>query len=167
MQATLNPTSEVVAQAKAHVQAGSARLAQLFSHVEDEKLTWSPSESARSALRLVAHCAITNQFFADIISGHLPEQMPSPGEFEADLHAREAQIASREEALDLLSETTSQLCRTIEGVSEETIVSQCRSPFGTLPMAFWLQESGQHLAVHAGQLAYLQTIWGDLDNHMG
>jgi hypothetical protein len=34
-----------------------------------------------------------------------------------------------------------------------------------VPVRFWLAQGSEHMAGHAGQLQYLQTIWGDLDNH--
>lgn len=167
MQTTLDPISEVVVQTKDQVERSSERLAHLLSFVPEDKLAWAPSSTARSPLRLVAHCALTSKCFADIITDRMPGSMPSPEEFFTNLHAGEETIVTRESVLALLHETTAELCDAIGTVNAGTIDSTRNSPFGPLPMRFWLEQAGTHLTVHAGQLAYLQTIWGDLDNHMG
>ena len=39
------------------------------------------------------------------------------------------------------------------------------SPFGQMPFAFWMEVPANHTVAHARQLDYLQTIWGDLQDH--
>jgi hypothetical protein len=40
------------------------------------------------------------------------------------------------------------------------------SPMGSLPMAVWMRLPSLHTSSHASQMDYLQTIWGDLADHM-
>src|SRR5688572_19015860 len=167
MQQTIDPTSAIVAQAKNYFERFSERLLQLFAFVPDEKLTWTPSPTAKSSLRLVAHCALTSRFYANVITGNLPERMPTPGEFVKDLNEAEEKITTRESAVALVKETTVELCKAMDTVNARNINATPNSPFGPMPMQFWLYDGGDQMAVHGGQVAYLQTIWGDLDNHFG
>lgn len=160
-----DPTTELVAQTTAHLERLSARLVHLLAFVPEDKLTWAPSSSARSPLNITAHCALASRFFADIITDGLPEKLPSPEVFFQDLHEAGRKIATRAEAIDLVKSTTTALCTALGTVTAENIETPRRSPFGLLPVRFWMQQGGDHLAGHIGQLEYLQTIWGDLDNH--
>lgn len=81
MQQTIEPTPEIVAQAKCDVERFSERQIHLLSFVPDEKLTWAPSLTARSPFRLIAHSAATNTAFANIITGKMPENMSTPEAF--------------------------------------------------------------------------------------
>ena len=165
MQSTSDSTSEIVAQAKSQFERMSTRLLHLLAFVPDDKLTWTPSSTANSSLRLVAHCAVSNRFFADIITGNMPETMPSPEEFFKGLHAAAEKITTRESAIALAKETTAELCKAIDAVNAENIHSTPNSPFGPIAMQFWMSQGHNHMAGHIGQLEYLQTVWGDLDNH--
>lgn len=165
MQQTIDSISQITAQAKSHVERYSERLIHLLSFVPDDKLTWTPSPTAKSSLRIVAHCALTNQFFARVITDTMPDNMPSPEEFFKDLHEAEQKITTRESAVALLKETTAELSAAICAVNAGSIDSTPRSVFGPMPMPFWLQIGGEHEAGHAGQMEYQQTIWGDMDNH--
>jgi hypothetical protein len=164
---TLETTPESLTRIINDIQRHSDRLIHLFSFVPDDKLNWTPSSTSRSALRLVAHTALANTFFANVISGNMPEPLPSPEEFSASMRDAETKVATREAAVALLRETTPIICAAIAGVKEEDLGSSCNSPFGELPMQFWLGMSSHHVATHGCQLEYLQTIWGDLDNHFG
>lgn len=160
-------TPDFTAHAAERVERFSTRLVHLLSFVPEERLAWSPAPDARSALRLVTHAALVNRFFAGLIGGDAPAAMPTPEEFFRTLHTDEHTVPTREGALAFLNETTAELRGAIAKVDAETIDSNPNSPFGALPMRFWLGEAGDHLAAHAAQLAYLQTTWGDLDDHMG
>jgi hypothetical protein len=165
MQQTLDPTSEAVAQARSYTERFRARLLHLLSFVPDDKLTWTPSPTAKSSLRIVAHCALTSKFLADVITGSMPESMPSAEEFLKGLHEAEEAITTREGAIALVKENTAELFKAIDTVNAANIDSTPNSPFGAIAMRFWMSHGGDQMAGHAGQLEYLQTIWGDLDNH--
>lgn len=166
MQQTIDSTSDTVARAAGHSTRFSERLIHLLSFVPDDKLAWMPSPTSRSSLRLVAHCALINRFFADVITGKMPERMPSPQEFFSSVRQAEETITTRESAVTLVMETTTELCSAIATVTPETIDATRKSPFGAIEARFWINQAGDHLAGHAGQLEYLQTLWGDMDDHM-
>ena len=163
---TLEPTLEVVTKAKADFESASQRLIHLFSFVPDDKLAWTPSATAKSALRIVAHCALTTEFFANLISGGMPGVIPSPTEFFQELDDDEKTVITRTQALDLMKTAAANLGSAMDTVNSATIESSPNSPFGPMPISSLLHDCREHLASHTGQLTYLQTIWGDLDNHM-
>ena len=151
---------------KAQLERQSARLLHLFSFVPDDKLNWRPAPTAKPAIQIVAHCAIVSDLFAQAITGNLPDPMPSPAEFFASVTSMEETPTSRDEVVALMEKNTALLANAIDSVPDDALGSSPHSPFGPLPMPFWLEMAGAHIAGHAGQLEYLQTIWGDLDNHM-
>ena len=51
-------------------------------------------------------------------------------------------------------------------MTAERFATSPNSPFGPMPMAFWVNLPGMHMGSHASQIDYLQTIWGDLVDHM-
>lgn len=167
MQSTIDSTSEAVAQAKGDFERFSARLLHLFTFVPDDKLDRTPSPTSRSPLRIVAHCAVTSRFFADLINGEFPESMPAPDQFVKELYEAEAKVTTREEAIALVDETTAALSTAIGSVNADNIDAVRASPFGAFPLRFWITQGGEQMAGHVGQLEYLQTTWGDLDNHFG
>jgi hypothetical protein len=163
MQESIETISEMAATARRDFERYSARVSCLLGFVPDDRLTWSPSPTAKSSLRIAAHCALTSRFFADIITGALPAITPE--EFFKALSADEARITTRESALALLEETTVSLCRAIDTVNADNLDAPRGSPFGPLPLRFWIVQGREQMAGHAGQMEYLQTVWGDLDNH--
>ena len=166
MPETTDAVSETT-QVKSDLHRYKVRLLHLLSFVPDDKLTWTPSPTAKSALRIAVHCGLTSRFFADVITGKLPEAMPALPEFFGALDQAEQSVTSRDAAIALLEETTAALSDAIDSVNAENIGSLAVSPFGAMPLQFWIQQGGAQYAGHIGQLEYLQTIWGDLDNHFG
>lgn len=167
MQQSIDPASDVVTQATNHIQRFSARLIRLLSVVPDDKILWSPSPTAKSSVRIVAHCAVTNMAFTKLITGNMPQSMPTPDDFFKGLDDDAEKTTTRESAVALLEESTTELCKAIGTMNAANIDSTPNSPFGPIPMRFWLNEGGNHMAVHSGQLEYLQTIWGDMDRYLG
>ena len=157
---------EIVAQTLAGLDRSTERLLRLLSAVPDDKLSWQPSSTARSALALVAHCGLVNRAFASLIAGRMRVPMPPPEAFAAEFQRAEAEIVTREGAIALLNDSAAELREVLNAVDAETLDSTPDSPFGPLPMTFWLDQCASHPAGHARQLEYLQTIWGDLDPHM-
>ncbi|RYG24140.1 DinB family protein [bacterium] len=165
MQTKLEPTLAVVAQAKTQIEGSTARLLHLLSFVPDEKLDWSPSATSKSVVRLVTHIARSDSFFANVIAGIVPEVMPTPEEFLADLHVADPSITTQKSAVAVLQESMAALVVALDGVTSKTLEAPRVSPVGTHRTWFWIGFATEHRTVHTGQLEYLQTIWGDLDNH--
>ena len=155
----------IVAMCKQSTVRGMERLLKTLSFVPDDKLTWSPSPTAKSALRVAAHTACTAENFALIIrDGKFP--VDSMQELFATLNAGEVAVTSREQAIQLMRTNTDAVLAALDAATPEIISSTVETPFGfSAPMAFFMSLPGIHAENHAAQIDYLQTCWGDVDVH--
>ena len=162
---TLTPVLEIVEQAKAHTQRNSAQLLHTFSFVPEDKLTWSPATGAKTALGIVAHCGLVNPAFAMLIRNEMPSEMPAPEQMMAMMAEREKAITSREQAIQHIETSTAEVLAALDQLTHEDLALSPNSPFGAMPMMFWMFLPGNHMLMHAAQIDYLQTIWGDYVPH--
>jgi hypothetical protein len=167
MQETIDPVSVLVTDAKNELQQRSERLLHLFSLVPDDKRDWSPSSTSRTSSQIVAHCAVVFKFVEDAITGKLPENPPSVEDFLRVMYETENGIAAHENVTSALKDAVVRLREIIGTVTSENIDAQVNTSFGPMPIRFLVTLAQEQLASHIGQIEYLQTIWGDLDNHMG
>ena len=151
--------------AKQDAQMCLGRLLKTFSFVPDDKLTWAPEPTCKSALQIVAHCAVANGMFTTIIStGGFPDG-PIEELFAAGA-AAEAAITTRGAAIAAVEASVAEVVAAIESVPAEKVDADVVTPFMTAPMAFFMNIPGRHLDNHAAQIDFLQTCWGDMDWHM-
>ena len=145
---------------------GMERFLKTLSFVPDDKLTWSPSPTAKTTLRIAAHTAIMAGNFAQLIrNGKFPPV--DKAQLFAALKTAEEAITTREAAIELLRKNTDEVLAALDAATPELIVSTVETPFGfSAPMAFFMNIPGSHADSHAAQIDYLQTCWGDLDMHM-
>jgi hypothetical protein len=157
---------EPIAACQARARAAAERLGKALSFVPDDKLNWSPSKTARTSLAIVAHCCLANRMFATVLRGEPISPMPTPAEVGVSSRKFEATIRGRAEAVRLLEETCEGVVAALATMTAERFAGSPNSPFGSLPMAVWVHLPGRHMDNHASQIDYLQTIWGDLADHM-
>lgn len=152
-------SSAMIFQAKKVAEMALSRVKDTFAHVPEEKLHWVPAPSAKSAIRIVAHLAFSNQYFAHVLRGE-PEGNKDFPEVLAWLTAQEQTISTRSEADALILRTSEDVLSAIDGLDPCALASNPRS-------SFILTLVGRHADSHAAQIDYLQTIWGDLEDHFG
>jgi len=157
--------SELVQQAKAFANDGKGALLKTFSCVPDDKLNWQPAGTAKSALRIAAHAATPNSFFASLLRGEGMPDVPVEEVF-AQQEAAEAALTSREQVVELIERSSAEVEAALEALTPELIASTVETPFLTAPMTFFMTLPGLHMYTHASQIDYLQTIWGDMEFHM-
>jgi hypothetical protein len=120
-----------------------------FEAVPEDKLDYKPSDTAKSARELIQHLLYGNGM---MLGGFGVECNPAEGS------------ADRADLIDRLKSSTEQLVAKFEAVPDEamdTIV-----PFlSGMPMPRFLMAASWHMARHAGHSDYLQTIWGDMEDH--
>lgn len=161
---TMTPVSELIAQAKMHAERNAAQLLHTFSFVPDDKLNWTPSPTSKSALRIVAHCAVSNHGISRAIRREPSPEMPFE-ELLKMMEAEELKITTREQAIQAVNDSLKVVLESLDTVTQEAAGGTANSPFGELPMMFWMFLPGNHMLGHACQVDYLQTIWGDLEFH--
>jgi hypothetical protein len=135
-----------------------------FQAMPAEKQDWKPTlpdGKGRSARQLVEECVLTNTTFAEMIRSGVEPDIDWVGEL-TKLGAVESgalveQFRAGNEALAVLLEslTDDHLVRTFLWPWAEREVSFAEFAF----MPAW------HLDYHAGQINYIQTLYGDDDHH--
>jgi uncharacterized damage-inducible protein DinB len=152
--------------AKALIERTQGRLLRTFAAVPDDKLTWSPSSTSKSALDIVKHVAQTNLFIAKALCGEpLPDAASLP-EIEKAMEAAASHITTRDQAVACFNESVATVLATIDKLTEDDLAKDIVLPFTTMPASALIYISGMHAANHAGQIDYIQTIYGDMDEHM-
>lgn len=138
-----------------------------FSHVPDDKLEWTPMPTAKSAIRIAAHTALYAGRFASMIRDR---KLPIPEDLNAWLAERDAEevaITSREEMERVFREGTAEVLAALDTMKpEELEISLDSSQGWSMPMKQLVGLPGFHATLHAGQIDYLQTCWGDQEVYL-
>jgi uncharacterized damage-inducible protein DinB len=157
--------NEAIERSKTQVVNCKDRLLKTFAAVPDDKVTWSPSATAKSALRIAAHVGVTNFGFAGVLRGQ-GLKSASLEELFAHFNREEAKITSREQAVKLIDDSSNAVLAALDELTDAKMATEVMGPFGPMPMTFWMALAGRHADNHASQIDYLQTIWGDMEIHM-
>jgi hypothetical protein len=154
--------------AKRWTKASEARLLSALKTTPDDKLTWAPSSTCRTALQVAAHAGVVTMMMSRMIAGEsMPGGMPTIPQITAMAKAEEDKITSREQAAGLIESSTAMVMKGLDSMSPETLASAIPTPFGESPMASFVLLPSGHMDSHAAQIDYIQTIYGDTDMHMG
>ena len=139
-----------------------------FSHVPDDKLTWTPTPTSKSALRIAAHAAVTNGNFADMIRNRKLPMGDEIPDFMARNSATEAAITSREEMERVFRENTQKVLDALDTLTDDDLEIVLDSGQGwTMSMAYLTRLPGWHATLHTGQIDFLQTCWDDQQIYVG
>jgi uncharacterized damage-inducible protein DinB len=132
------------------LQKALDRLLATFQATPDDKLDFKPSETAKSIRELVIHSLDGNGY----VGGCIGIQF-TPGEGPTD----RASLESR------LKESTARIIEGIQNLSDDQISGSVEF-FGTpMPTTAYMFVNEWHISRHAGQIDYVQTIYGDLEDH--
>ncbi|MCC6686790.1 MAG: DinB family protein [Fimbriimonadaceae bacterium] len=155
----MNP---LVESALAELEQADGRLRRAFEKTPDDRLLWSPGGTARTAISLVAHCAYSLGFIAELFHGK-PYPAPTTEQADAEHLARENAFSTRAEALALWDAKLAEHRQALTSLTEEQIASTVVLPFnlGQAPLSMILNVGSRHTHDHMAQLDYLQTTWGD------
>ncbi|MDE2125218.1 MAG: DinB family protein [Armatimonadetes bacterium] len=135
-----------------------------LSFVPADKLNWSPTPTAKSAMQVAAHCAGYSGAFAWIIrEGKFPCTVE---EFRGRVQASIESVTTLEEAEAMLRQGIAETLAALDTVKPEQVGAMVDSPQGQTPFKFFLTVPARHLEAHDGQIDYLQTCWGDLEVHL-
>lgn len=133
-----------------------------FAHVPDDRLNWTPTPTAKSALRIAAHTALYAARFAAMIRAKalpIPENL---SEWLAQREAEEIAITTREEMERVFRQGTAEVLDALDALTPEDIALTLDSGQGwTAPMTQLMGLPAWHATLHAGQIDYLQTCWDD------
>ncbi len=155
---------DAIAAAKSSLERAQTRTLDTFAAIPDNKLTWSPSSTARHSLALMAHIGIANQFFASVIRGE-KQTFTSFEELITVHRSGEPKIASREAAVDLVTSSICGVLEAMEKLTPDSLSGMADMGFAQMPMAVFIGYAQYHTVNHVAQMDYLQTIWGDMEDH--
>jgi hypothetical protein len=154
-----------IAQAKDAIKRGHERLLKTFGATPDDKLTWSPSSTSKSPLGIVNHASQTNLFFLKVMRGEPLPPLGSIEEADKAMQAASAGITTREQAVSVLNDSVAGLNAALDALPAEDLAKDVTLPIFTMPMGYIIHIPGMHMTSHAAQIDYVQTIWGDTENH--
>jgi hypothetical protein len=156
----------LVASCKESAVQGMEHFLKDLSFVPDDKLNWTPTPTAKSALRIAAHTALYAGRFARMIkNGKLPGS-DNLAERMTQRNAEEAAITSRTEVESIFRKGTDEVIAALDSLTPEAIGATLESGFGwSMPLTLLMNMPGLHAWSHAAQIDYLQTCWGDQEVH--
>ena len=135
-----------------------------LSFVPADKLDWSASPTAKSALQIAAHCAGYSGAFATIIrAGRFPWTLE---EFRARVDSAIESVTTVEQAERMLRQGIADTLAALDTVQPEQIDATVDAPHGQAPFLFFMTVPALHIEGHAAQIDYLQTCWDDQVVHV-
>jgi len=126
------------------------RLLASFEATPDDKLDFKPSETANSIRDLVVHILSGNGY----VGGSLGLEL-APAEGPTD----------RESLVARLNESTETIAKALESLSDDQVNGTVEFFGHSMPMPTFMFVDEWHYTRHTGQLDYIQTIYGDLEDH--
>ncbi len=133
-----------------------------FSHVPDDKLTWTPTPTAKSVLRIAAHTALYMGRFAKMIREKQVPQVDSLEAWLSERNSEEEAITSRTQVEEAFRKGIEEVKEALDSLTpEDTAMSLDSGQGWSMPMKFLMQLPGWHTTLHIGQIDFLQTCWGD------
>lgn len=133
-----------------------------LSKVPDDKLTWSPTPTAKSSIRIAAHTALYAGRFARMLEARAIFSPENLEEWLAQRVAEEVAITTREEVESEFRKGTADVLAALDSLTPEEIESRLDSGQGwSAPMTWLMNLPANHTGWHAAQIDYLQTCWDD------
>ena len=137
-------------------------LVRVLENTPEDKINWSPAETARTPIQVVAHSAFALGHISDLLNG---SPFPASTKAEADKCFIEAEKAytNRGDVLDLLDVNYHKLVNTLHAIKPGDLEKEIDLPFGMPPiqLQYAIGIGSIHTRTHTAQLEYLQTIYGD------
>jgi len=139
-----------------------------FSKVPDDRLTWTPTPTAKSAIRIAAHTALHAGRFAQMIRERALPKVENLDQWLAQRNTEEDLLTSRAEVEAVFREGTAQVISALESLTPVEIESTLDSGQGWQMSMIWVMGlPGWHATLHTGQIDYLQTCWDDQEIYVG
>lgn len=158
----------LVASCKQSAVQGMDMFLRNFSYIPDDKLTWTATPTAKSAIRIAAHTALYASRFARMIS---ERKLPGGDNLAAWLEQRNAEetaLTDRAEVERVFRAGTEEVLAALDALSDAEAESSLDTGQGwSMPMANLMKLPGWHATLHTGQIDFLQTCWDDQEVYVG
>lgn len=137
-------------------------LAHFVAETKADRLAWNVKTEnggeTRSVYQLVSECVLVNRFFAQLIRG---DANPTPHNMQADI-----EFPGPKDAQQNLMESAKELADAIRLLSDEQLGETFAHPRGPILGSNLILMSYRNMAYHAGQINFIQTLYGDSEFHM-
>lgn len=132
-------------------------------HVPADKVDWKPEGKGRSAKALLEHLAASNFALAKVLKNE-----PLPGKVTRATRGSAAlSTPSYAEALKQFQTSGEAMAQTMGSVTDAALNEARTMPWGEPgTVGFVMALAGIHTSYHMGQLNYVQTLWGDLEDRL-
>ncbi|MEO6908111.1 MAG: DinB family protein [Abditibacteriaceae bacterium] len=131
---------------------GAQNVVYNLDFIPDDKLQWRPAPEAQSALE-IAHEIARSVDSASILfqTGEMTRRVTEP--------------QNRDEAKEAILDAVETYAATLRSLTEEQLNSTVIFPFREMPMQFAMRVPVTEILHHHGQIAYIQLLLGDTENH--
>jgi hypothetical protein len=130
--------------------------------VPSDKTQWKPEKKGKSAHEILEHVGGANLAFAALVRGSALSETATEIK---DRHEIKSASASYHAAVEALKSSATILAESIAAVPDAQLGEVRPMPWGEMwKMTRLITAPGAHMAYHWGQLCYLQTLWGDMED---
>lgn len=158
----------MVAESKRSAVQGMEMFLRNFSYVPDDRLSWTPTPTSKSAIRIAAHTALYAGRFARMIRERKLPVVGDLAEWLAQRNAEEEAVTCRQEVERIFRAGTKEVLDALDCLTADDLTSSLDSGQGwSMSMTFLMNLPGWHATLHTGQIDYLQTCWGDEEIYVG
>ena len=134
---------------------GAADIAVALLRLPEDRRTWSPAETSRTAMDMLAECAINNGITADVIEARKWVGEP----FDVYIQKKRDLAAQGWEVIEpLLKENTDRVVAVIKSVPGEALAIEIETPYGTGPLSGIMSYPYWNMSYHEGQINYIASI---------
>lgn len=143
------------------------RLAQALAHfiatTQEHKLDWHPEATpgitGRSVYEQISECAAVNCYVAALLRGETPQQTSirsdPPMKFTGSIDAEKR-----------LTESARELADAVRALKPEDLPLPFPHWRGPISGEILIEMPYRNMAYHAGQINYIQTLYGDTEFHL-
>jgi len=138
-------------------QRAVTSIATALLNLPEDKRNWSPGGNARTALDMVAECAINNDVTATLIEA----RRWADHDHGAYLARKADLVAAGWDAVkELLDKNTERLVAVIRAVPDDALDIPVETPYGGGPLSGIMTYPYWNMSYHEGQINYIAAILG-------
>lgn len=126
----------------------------------DDKWNWEPLENGRSIMDQMTECCMANSKWAIILNTRLYSNLPP--ELRESIKSA---CGSPESARAKLVETARTLSSAILAVPDDDLDQVIETEWGPYTVADCMGHAYWNMVYHEGQIAYVQTLYCDFEEH--
>lgn len=149
--------------AAALIQKAANDLIAAVKATPDERINWRPLPEARPILPQLVECCLANRMWANILQTRAHTVLP-----EGEATKAYKEIDSAVKAVEYIQETSDRVAEVIRNIPDTDLSAIVPFPWDTqrgIPIAECCFHTYWNLSYHLGQISYIQTLYGDNEEH--